>query len=158
MMQNSISESVPRTKNRRIEKDVDAPGTITRRHDPHALHVINSAETLPNPHKLVGSKLEPIIGVLAAQPHVLQTSLIRLSALILDQLATIKLCEASSETFNKPVRDTKTGAALKDKDDAPIMFVPSTFRSKCPIKLSNKFKDDMLMQNLLLEAERDHEE
>ena len=68
---------------------------------------------------------------------------------MLDKLATIKLRKLSSVNFNKPDRDTKTGDILKDNDDAPIMFVPKSCRARCPIKLSNKFKDNMQIQNLL---------
>ena len=114
--------------------------------------------TLPDPHRLVGSRLEPIIKVLAAQPHILQTNLIRLSGLMLDTLATIKLRESSSAKFDKPVLDAKNGTILKDKDYAPIMCVPNSCRAKCLIKSSNKFRDELQMQNLLLEAERDHGE
>ena len=96
----------------RIEKNVDAPGTITRRRAPCALQVIKSADTLPDPHKLVGSRLELLLEVLAAQPHNLQTNLIRLSGLMLDNVATIKLCKSISAKFNKPVRDIKNGAIL----------------------------------------------
>ena len=61
---------------------------------------------------------------------------------MIDQLATIKLREAGSARFNKPVLGTKTGTVLLDKEGAQQMFAPNSCWSKCPIKSSNEFKDD----------------
>ena len=64
----------------------------------------------------------------------------------------------SCANFTKPVRDPNTGDILKDKDGAHIKFVPQSLRATCPIKSSNKFKDDTKMQNLFLEGQRNHDE
>ena len=58
--------------------------------------------------------------------------------------------------FTQPVKDPKTGNILKDKEDQAIKFVPQSLRAACPIKASNEFKDELPMQNLLIEAQRDH--
>ena len=55
-------------------------------------------------------------------------NLIRLTNLMLDTLAKIKLLKSSCDKFNKPVLDPVTGLILKDKEDTQILFVPSSCR------------------------------
>ena len=113
---------------------------------------------LPDPYKLVGSRLEPIHEVLATQPPSLQTNIIRITRLMLERRDTINLRLTSSAKFTKPVRDPKTEEILKDKEDALLKFAPQSLRAKCPINSSSEFKDEPQMQALLLEAQTFHDE
>ena len=77
---------------------------------------------------------------------------------MIDKLATIKLRESNSARFDKPVLDMKNGSVLLDGGGTPLKFVPSSCRSKFPIKASNEFKDNEQMKEILLEAKKDHED
>ena len=112
----------------------------------------------PDPFKLVGSRLEPIHGILESQPPSLQTNIIRLTKLMLEKLDKINLRISNCTRFHQPVKDPKTGNILKDKDDVAVKFVPQSLRAACPIKASNEFKDEQPMINLLVEAQRYHDE
>ena len=75
---------------------------------------------------------------------------------MLKKLDRINLRISNCARFTQPVRDPKTGNILKDKEDQAIKFLHQSFRAACPIKASNEFKDELIMQNLLLETQRDH--
>ena len=77
---------------------------------------------------------------------------------MLEKLDKINLRISNCTRFTQPVKDPKTGNILKDKEDQAIKFVFQSLRAACPIKASNEFKDDITMQNLLLEAQRDQDE
>ena len=149
-MTNSRTESATRNKKRRVEFVDDAPEEATRAR--------NSAVNLTDPLKLVGSRLEPIHGLLESQPPSLQTNIIRLTKLMLEKLDKINLRVSNCTRFHQPVKDPKTGNILKDKDDVAVKFVPQSLRAACPIKASNEFKDEPQMTTLLLEAQRYQDE
>ena len=76
-MTNSRTESATRNKKRRVEFVDDAPEEATRAR--------NSVVDQTDPLKLVGSRLEPIHGLLESQPPSLQTNIIRLTKLMLEK-------------------------------------------------------------------------
>ena len=130
-MTNSRSESATRNKKRRVEFVDDAPEEATRAR--------NSVVDQTDPLKLVGSRLEPIHGLLESQPPSLQTNIIRLTKLMLEKLDKINLRISNCTRFTQPVKNPKTGNILKDKEDQAVKFVPQSLRAACPIKASNKF-------------------
>ena len=77
--------------------------------------------------------------------------------MMLEYLDQINLRISNCTRFTQPVKDPKTGNIPKDKEDQAIKFVPQSLWAACPIKASNEFKDELPMQNLLIEAQRDHD-
>ena len=113
----------------------------------------------PNdPHQLLGTRLAPIMKVLASQPTSLQTYIIAKTNAMLDLLATIRQRGESHTRFGKPMTDATSGAVLKDDEGKAKEFVPNSCRDKCPIKPSQQTNDDNDMKTLLEAANRDHEE
>ena len=112
----------------------------------------------PNdPFQLLGTRLEPIMKVLASQPTSLQTHIITKTNVMLDLLATIRQRGESHTRFGKPMTDATSGAVLKDDEGKAKEFVPNSCRDKCPIKPSQQSNDDDDMKTLLEAANKDHE-
>ncbi len=107
---------------------------------------------------LLGSRLQPIMDLLATQPDELKGIIISRSREMLDLRVTIKQREKSHARFEKPSTDATTGAVLNDKDGNPQPFIPISLRSKCPIKASNAMNDEPLMAALLENAKQAHAE
>ena len=158
-MTNLTSESATRTNKRRRMNDNDgAQCGKSARCASSARTVIATADAANYPHQLLGLRLEPIMEVQVSQPKRLQTNIIRSLNLMLNQLATINLCQSNIPCFYNLVLDTKHGNVLTDGEGVPLKFVPTSCRSKCPITASNNLKDDHRMLAVLLAAEMDHEE
>ena len=123
-MTTSIPESATKKKKRRIEHVDDAREETSRKGAPSTNQVTSPPVDLPDPLKLVGSRLEPIHGLLELQPPSLKTNIIRITKLMLDKLDKINVQISNCKRFNQPVKDPKTGDILKDKDNQAILFVP----------------------------------
>ena len=112
----------------------------------------------PNdPHQLLGTRLAPIMKVLASQPTSLQTYIIAKTNAMLDLLATIRQRGESHSRFMKPMTDAITGNTINEDDGAAKEFVPNSCRNKCPIRSSAQSNDDTQMKTLLEAADKDHE-
>lgn len=109
-----------------------------------------------DPHALLGTRLEPIMEVLASQPEELQTHIISSSNEVLDLHATIKQRTSTNTRFDKPMKDT-SGEVLTNAEGVPLKFVPNSLRTNCKIKASNRCKDDPRMKAVEDEAIKEHE-
>ena len=118
---------------------------------------IDNATNPPDPHQLIGTRLEPIMGDLASQPKKFQTTLIEFQHSMLDKLASIKQRKSSYLRHTKPVIDPKTGEVSLDDDGAPKKFVPNSCRAKCPVEASESFRDDPRVVTKLEAARKEHE-
>ena len=108
-MTNSRSESATMNKKRRVEHVNDAPGQATRNGASRTQQATNLAVDKSDPFKLVGSRLEPIHGILESQPPSLQTNIIRITKLMLEKLDRINPRISNFDRFTQPVRNPKTG-------------------------------------------------
>ena len=153
-MINSIPDSVTKKKKRRINHDDDAREETSRKGAPSTNQVTSPLVVQPDPLKLVGSRLEPLHGLLESQPPSFQTHTIRLPKLMLEKRDKINLRILNCKKITQPVKDPKTGEILLDENEEQIKFVPQSLRALCPIKASKEFKDDPAMQELLLEVQR----
>jgi len=151
----STSESAT-GQNKRRRTGGNANDGTTRRtgFDPAS---IDNATKPPDPHQLIGTRLEPIMRDLASQPKKFQTTLIEFQHSMLDKLASIKQRKSSSLRHNKPVIDSKTGKELLDDDGNPKKFVPNSCRAKCPVEASATFRDDPRVTTKLEAARKEHE-
>jgi hypothetical protein len=98
--------------------------------DRRAAHGGSAAATdiATDPHALLGTRLEPIMEVLASQPEELQTHIISSSNEVLDLHATIKQRMSTNTRFDKPMKDT-SGEVLKNAEGDPLKFVPNSLRT-----------------------------
>lgn len=126
--------------------------------DRRAAHGGSAAATdiATDPHALLGTRLEPIMEVLASQPEELQTHIISSSNEVLDLHATIKQRMSTNTRFDKPMKDT-SGEVLTNAEGVPLKFVPNSLRTNCKIKASNRCKDDERMKAIENEAIKEHE-
>ena len=104
----------------------------------------------------LSSRLEPIKDLLVLQPDELKGHLISKSTEMLDLRVTIKQREKSYARFEKPMTDATTGAVKNNEAGEPLPFIPSSLRSKCPIKASKQTDNDTEMNKLLEEAAKTH--
>ena len=126
--------------------------------DRRAAHGGSAAATdiATDPHALLGTRLAPIMEVLASQPEELQTHIISSSNEVLDLHATIKQRMSTNTRFDKPMKDA-SGEVLKNAEGDPLKFVPNSLRTNCKIKASNRCKDDERMKAIEDEAIKEHE-
>ena len=151
----STTDSATRTHKRRR-----TPGSraIGRNNATAITTAAATQSTAPNdPHRILGTRLEPIMEVLALQPTSLQTHIIAKTNAMLDLLATIKQRDSSHSRFSQPMTNARTGNVLIDEAGQPIKFVPNSCRDKCPIKPSQQSNDDNEMKTLLEAANKDHD-
>ena len=106
----------------------------------------------------LGTRLMPLMGLLATQPDELKGTIISQSREMLELRATIKQRIKSYARFEKPSTDATTGAVIKDRAGNPLPFLPSSLRSKCPIKASTQTNNDPEMVQLLEDAAAAHTE
>lgn len=104
----------------------------------------------------LSSRLEPIKILLLSQPDELKGYIISKSTEMLDLRVTIKQREKSYARFDKPLTDATTGAVRNNEAGQPLPFIPSSLRSKCPIKASKQTDNDTTMNVLLEEAATAH--
>ena len=151
----STTDTATRTNKRRRTRGTRA----TSRNAPTATSATTAPPTTTptDHHRILGTRLEPIMEVLALQPASLQTHIIAKSNAMLDLLATIKQRGLSHARFMKPLIDAETGDVLKDSAGEQLKFVPNSCRAKCPIKPSQQSNDDDDMKTLLEDAEKDHD-
>ena len=76
---------------------------------------------------------------------------------MLERIAIIKQRCKNSALFCKPIADPKHGIGSTTEDDAPLMFVPTSLRKKCPIEPSNEFKDHPRMKDRIRLESLDHD-
>ena len=87
----------------------------------------------PNdPFQLLGTRLEPIMKVLASQPTSLQTHIITKTNVMLDLLATIRQRGESHTRFGKPMTDATSGAVLKDYEGKGKSLYPTLVGTNVP--------------------------
>ena len=156
-MTNSTSESAPRTNKRRRSNNDNSSVHHAQNPQRTPRQTIDTAKDSTDPHQLLGTRLEPIMEVLEAQPEIFQTHIIKSSNLMLDRIAHIKQRRTNSAVFQKPIVDPKHGIGTTTDDDAPLMFVPTSTRKKCPIEPSNEFQDHPRMKDRLRLANLDHD-
>ena len=116
-MPNSIPDSVTKKKKRRIKHVDDTRKETSRKGAPSTNQVTSPPVVLPDPLKLVGSRLEHIHGLLESQPPSLQTNIIRLTKLMLEKIDKINLCILNCKSFTQPVKDPKTGEILLNENE-----------------------------------------
>ena len=104
----------------------------------------------------LSSRLEPIKILLLSQPDELKGYIISKSTEMLDLRVTIKQREKSYARFDKPLTDATTGAVRNNEAGQPLPFIPSSLRSKCPIKASTQTNNDTQMNKLLEDAAAAH--
>ena len=106
MHPNSTSESTPRAKKRRRgnDKDNDAHQAQNPRRSTQR-QTIDTATEVNDPHHLLGTRLEPIMETLAAQPEDFQTYIIKSSRSMLEWIDKIKLHRSNSKIYYTPIID-----------------------------------------------------
>ena len=152
-MSTLIPKSATKHKRRRIYNGDDAREETPRNGAPSTSRATSPLVAMPDPLKLVGSRLEPLHGLLESQPPSLTTNIIRQTRLMLEKRDKIILRHSNCAKFSQPVKDPRTGEILLNEDDEQVKFVPNSLRAACPIKASKEFRDDPAMVKLLLDAQ-----
>ena len=140
----------PRTPPTRRQPDRNA------RRSPGKVSFENFAPPVNDPHKLLGSRLEPVMIDLASQPNELQTTIIEQLNSMLDLRNAAQQHQEIMLRFEKPVPPAAT--AGQDKSRAPQRFIPNSVRLKNPINSSKIYKDDDRIKLEEEETQREHEE
>ena len=140
----------PRTPPTRRQPDRNA------RRSPGKVTFELPAPPVDDPHKLLGSRLEPIMTDLASQPNELQTSIIEQLNSMLDLRHATQQRKESMLRFDKPV--PAATIAGQDESSATQRFIPNSVRLKNPINSSKNYKDDERIKNEEEETQREHEE
>jgi hypothetical protein len=104
----------------------------------------------------LGSRLLPLLSMLASQPEELKGKIISLSREMLDLRSTIKQHEESHAHFGQSAKDPTTGAVLKDKQGNPIPFTPGSLKKDCPVEASKAMNNDPKMAALMEETKAMH--
>lgn len=104
----------------------------------------------------LGSRLLPLLPLLASQPEELNGIIISLSREMLDLRSTIKQREESYARFGQSAKDPTTGAVLKDKQGNPIPFTPASLKKECPIEASKAMNNESAMATLIEESKTIH--
>lgn len=104
----------------------------------------------------LGSRLLPLLSMLASQPEELKGKIISLSREMLDLRSTIKQREESHARFGQSAKDPTTGAVLKDKQGNPIPFTPGSLKKDCPVEASKAMNNDPEMAALMEETKAMH--
>jgi hypothetical protein len=102
-----------------------------------------STAILPSELKsALGSRLQPIMGVLASQPAELKEPLISLSCEMLKLIGTIKQRAEAHLRYTRLMADPKTNQPVLDEDGNPKPFIPSFLRTNNPVKSSSDYNAD----------------
>ena len=134
------------------------PSDRNSRRSPAKVSFEDPAPPVDDPHKLLGSRLEPIMRDLVSQPNELQIT-------IIDQLnSMLNLCNATQQhkesqlRFEKPIPVPPAATDDQDESRAPQGFIPNSVRLKNPINSSKNYKDDERIRKEEEETQREHEE
>ena len=103
------------------------------------------APTLSDEEKLksaLGSRLEPLMGILATQPTELSNSIISKSKEMLALVTAIRQRVESSKAFDSPPIDPATGKPFVDEARNDKPFIPNSCQINGPIKISSAYNDD----------------
>ena len=115
------------------------PSDRNSRRSPAKVSFEDPAPPVDDPHKLLGSRLKPIMRDLASQPNELQITIIEQLNSMLNLRNATQQRKESQLRFEKPV--PVPPAATDDQDElrAPQGFIPNSVRLKNPINSSKNY-------------------
>ena len=120
------------------------------------IHINDNPPDLGTISSLKGTRLEPIMNVLAMQPDELKGTIISRSTEMLNLWATIKQREKTHTRFTQPVTAAAPANGAASDAETPKPFIPNSLRKLNPVAPSKQMNDDPAMRVAMNAADKAH--